>query len=244
MRNKLSALMGTAIAVMVFCAVAVNAADYDQIWFASSPTGGGSGSLDGAVSGVSIGPNDVAIVEDGSTYLVYEAKLSSAAESTPYVIAPDDVGGGTTRWHLMESSVSGFTAYKPAVFHESLKADYVYAGASKFFLYSGVSLTDAMAAGGMLYCHAPIASGCITIDIPAITGSTPYFSVTDMTGSGVTVRATSNTMYTDSIAAAGSAYFVNAGNSRHSASFTVNYESGTCAYVIVLGTTGSEWDLE
>lgn len=116
----------------------------------------------------------------------------------------------------------------------------VYGGASKFFVYGGTTLTGAMLAGGMLFCHA---SSPITLGIPDFSGSTPYFLVYDMTGSGVTVQTTDgDVLYNDD--ESGTALFVNAGNSRHSASFTCNAESGSCSYVVTLGVTGDYWDTE
>jgi hypothetical protein len=116
----------------------------------------------------------------------------------------------------------------------------VYGGVSKWFVYSGTTLTGDMLAGGMLFCHA---SSPIVLGIPAFSGSTGYFGLWDMTGSGVTVQTTNgDTLYSEDDA--GTAYFVNAGNSRHSASFTLNVESGSCSYVVVLGTVGNWWNVE
>lgn len=77
--------------------------EYHNIWYASSLTGGGTGALDAVVSGVSIGPGDSAVVISGATTAYfYRAFTSGTAESSPLVIAPDDVGLGTTRWHLVK----------------------------------------------------------------------------------------------------------------------------------------------
>lgn len=116
----------------------------------------------------------------------------------------------------------------------------VYGGASKFFVYAGTTLTGEMLAGGMLFCHA---GSPIVIGIPSFSGSTPYFVVYDMTGSGVTVQTTDGDPLYDGTDA-GTAYWVNAGNSRHSASFTCNVESGSCTYVVTLGTSGGEWEID
>lgn len=80
--------------------------DSHTAFYASSLIGGGSGSLDGAISGVSIGPYDIAIVrtsESGvSVTRFYNVTLTSETEDVPTVIRPDDVGAGVTSWHIMD----------------------------------------------------------------------------------------------------------------------------------------------
>lgn len=79
-----------------------------RIWFATSLTGGGTGSLDGAVSGVSISANDAAIVAtSGGTFYQFKADTNTLAENAPWIIRPDDVGGGVTSWILAASSTTG-----------------------------------------------------------------------------------------------------------------------------------------
>lgn len=77
-------------------------------------TGGGP-ALDG-ISGVSIGPFDVALVFDvsGGTVYFYDVDTSGATtEDSPNRITPDDLqaggsGSGSSMWQLMDSRVSGF----------------------------------------------------------------------------------------------------------------------------------------
>lgn len=80
--------------------------NYRNIWYATSTHGGGTGALDAVVSGVSINANDVALVKG---WYWYKAVNTGQSEVTPYIIAPDDVGGSTTRWQLMP--ISGRTEY-------------------------------------------------------------------------------------------------------------------------------------
>jgi len=131
---------------------------------------------------------------------------------------------------------SGVTAH-------DLSANAILAGVSKWYVYGGVTLNQTQLAGGMIYCHAPIGSGPIVIGISAISSSTGYVLVKDMTGSGVTIQTTDgDVLYNNSDA--GTAIFVNAGNSRHQAAITLNAESGTCKYADVIGTIGSSWYME
>lgn len=90
--------------------------DSHTIFYASSLTGGGSGSLDGAISGVSIGPKDAVIASDSTAGLVYfyHVTLTSEAENAPYVVRPDDVGAGVTSWELSKV-VSGTSIYRIAL---------------------------------------------------------------------------------------------------------------------------------
>jgi hypothetical protein len=62
--------------------------------------GGTSSDLD-SISYTAMTDDNVALVEDGekSYYYIYDSS-SSAAEESPFVIAPDDVGAGTGRWLL------------------------------------------------------------------------------------------------------------------------------------------------
>ena len=213
----------------------VMADSYERLWWASSATGGGSGSMDGAISGVSINATDACIVVDSNkNAALYKVALDSASEyavnGVYQVVAPDDVGAGATRWHLTKIYAAQFD-FRSGTTIPTL--DYVNAGASKYFVYSGVTLTADMLAGGMLYLHhtgSPIVLGWPLVT----TGSTAFAMVKDMTGSGVTVQTTDGqTLYGTN--GTGTAYFLNAGNSRGSATFTSVSESGSSRYVDVIG---------
>ena len=203
---------------------------FERMWFATGLIGGGTGDLDGAISGTSINVTDAAIVVD-SNYNVYvfKVKMDGATENSPIVIETDDVGTGLTRWHLANSGVSNLIAY-----------GYVKGGASIYCVYSGTTLTPDHLAGGMIYTFN---TSPIVLGIPPVTGSTPYFMVKDMKGGGVTIQTTNgDVLYNAS--ETGTAIFVNVGNSRHQATFNLVSESGTCAFVDVLGTRGGNWDVE
>jgi len=77
---------------------------------ATSLTGGGTGALD-AISNEDLQDNDGAVVitdGDGSYVYTYDAE-SSAAEDSPNVIAPDDIGGGNGRWILEKPEPASHT---------------------------------------------------------------------------------------------------------------------------------------
>ena len=96
---------------ILFSVTTANADSIERTWPFTSLTGGGSGSLDGAVSGVSINPDDQAFgthVTSGNTiWYHYRVELSGLDESGFDIIKPDDVGAGTTRWHLVTNSGRG-----------------------------------------------------------------------------------------------------------------------------------------
>jgi len=218
--------------------------NYHRVWPFTSLTGGGSGSLDGAISGVSINPNDAAFgtyVEGGVTkWALLRVNTSGAAESSPDIITPDDVGAGTTRWGLVTSSDQNLRKVSSPTF-SNLTINSGIGGASIYTVYSGTTLTANMLGGGLVYVFTPLSGSTPTvIGVPAITGSTGFCVIKDMTGGGVTVQTTDGeTLYDDD--EAGTAIFVNQGNSRHQVSIMMVTESGTCKFMDVLGTIGSNW---
>lgn len=101
--------IGLLLSVLAFaCTVSADSTRY--VWYATDTSGGATGALDAVASGVSIGQYDSAIVvkhsASGATIYEYAVRLSSSAESVPDIIAPDDVGIGTTRWHLVTRKVT------------------------------------------------------------------------------------------------------------------------------------------
>jgi len=226
-------------------AFAVDNYSGSEVFYVTSFTESGANSLDGAVSGVSIGASDTAIVTtydkaSGVTRVThYGVTRATEAEDTttypPTVIRPDDVGAGVTSWRIADVGYPELT--KPT----NIKANYVNAGASTFLVYSGVTLNSDMLAGGMLYLFntTPIVLG-----IPSFSSSTPYFMVVNTAGGGVTVQTTdTDVLYSGNDSGSGTALFVNVGNSRNQASFNLVYESGSCAFTHVIGTIGT-WDVE
>ena len=150
-------------------------------------------------------------------------------------------GTGTTQIAGVDS-LSGTSVVGGSLTTTSIKTtEVVYGGTSTWYVYSGTTLTGTMLAGGMIYVFTPPSGVTPTvIGIPAFTGSSGFFFVKDMTGCGVTVQtADSMTMYNDD--EVGTAYWVNAGHSRHAASFKLNQESGSCRFVDVLGEVGNYW---
>uniref|UniRef100_A0A6M3IJC2 Uncharacterized protein n=1 Tax=viral metagenome TaxID=1070528 RepID=A0A6M3IJC2_9ZZZZ len=146
------------IICVAFCALILSAssviASPHRIWYATSRTGGGVGALDGVVSGVSMSQYDGAIVitEGGEVY-VYDVKLDSASEVDPKVIAPDDVGAGTSRWHLawMSSGVS--------------TAQTIVGGVSIYNCTSGTTLGSEMLGGSFVGNYG--AASEVTFYVPA-----------------------------------------------------------------------------
>jgi len=134
------------IAITLFLCSPAFAVDDDEshtVWYASSLSGGGSGSLDGAVSGVSIGPYDVAIVKyvdtSGVTRVnVYYVTLYSEAESLPTVIRPDDVGAGVTSWHKIDFG------YPDTTYMDRIDAQAVRSGASGVIGAPGQTLASGL----------------------------------------------------------------------------------------------------
>ena len=90
-------------------AFAVDDDDAATIWYVKGIEGGTANTLDGAISGTSIGPYDTAIAShpNGSAY-IYRATFTTNLENSPYVIRPDDIAGGTTSWELVSFQVLNF----------------------------------------------------------------------------------------------------------------------------------------
>jgi len=206
-----------------------------SVFAARQATGGGSEALD-ALPALNIGAYDfVLLLSAESEFSVWKASNDNAPEGWPLRVRPDDVGGGVTTWHRASAGVSNLQVYGGATVVEGVKADYLVAGNSVYLLYSGVTLTSDMLAGGIIYNFS---SAAIDIGIPAISGSTACFLVKDMTGTGVTVRTTDmETMYAEQDV--GTRLVLDVGNSRDSAAFQMVTESGTCKFVDVLGTVGT-----
>jgi hypothetical protein len=137
--------------------------------------------------------------------------------------------------------ITGTSGVLSSVTATEIYSNTVRAGTSKWYVYGNTTLSADMLAGGMLFCHFSGPTP-FTLTIPSFTGSTPYFLVADMTGSGVTITPPSGVSIYDGTSV-GTYYFVNKGNSRHQAALTLNAESGACKYGFVVGKTGSNWKL-
>jgi len=67
----------------------------------TSYIGGGAGALDQLPS-ATLGDGDIAIVSNATVFSVHHYDSNSGAgESSPDVIAPNDIGGGDGRWLLV-----------------------------------------------------------------------------------------------------------------------------------------------
>ena len=84
------------LALLLFTASLAYADLKERTWPFHALTGGGTGSLDGGISGVSPNVTDQFIGIDNSSgtslYLFYRVTTDSAAENVPLVIRADDVG--------------------------------------------------------------------------------------------------------------------------------------------------------
>jgi len=160
----------------------------ERIWPFTSLTGSGSGSLDGAISGVSINPNDMAFgtyVEGGVTkWALLRVITSGAAESSPDIISPDDVGAGVTRWRLVTSSDQNLRAESSVTFTQ-ISASRALTGAS-IYINKPTSGTSVQYLNTLIYHDT---GGSSIYGLPPISGvSVPYVKfVAGPSGGGITV---------------------------------------------------------
>ena len=146
-----------------------------RFWVAPSSIGGGSGSADGAISGVSINASDRLIVITGNDeVLFYKVTNDSATESYPYVISPDDVGAGTTRWTLVDIA-SGVSTVRPIV-----------GGVSVYNLTTSQTLTIEMMGGSFIGNYGAASAVTFTV-LPAWKGASLNISLDQDQTSGSTI---------------------------------------------------------
>ena len=223
---KFKRLFISFVLISLFIASPVFAVDTHRIWYASSLTGGGTGALDGVVSGVSIGPYDAAIVVDSNLMVsIYTATNTTNAENAPYVIRPDDVAGGTTSWELV--SITGTTTYN----FEAVVADKIISGASLFVgSASGTTLTGTEL-GTVLYNNLTTSQ---IWRLPSISGtSVQYVKVVDgAAGGGVTIVPTDSEPFMASGLSGGSYFALPPGNPFKKATL-YGIKTGSTAYWLV-----------
>lgn len=176
MKNLIKGLLTLLIALLlIYTPYIVTAVDTHRNWYATSLTGGGTGALDGVVSGASIGPYDSAFVvtTDGS-YHIYKATFITAAENAPYVIRPDDVGGGVTSWELLQVK-SGVST-----------TDQIIGGVSMYNLTTSQTLTREMMSGAFIGNYGATSAVTFTV-LPAWKGATFNVSLDQDQTSGSTI---------------------------------------------------------
>ena len=170
---------------LIICAISLcsmaYAGDNDDrhtIWYASSLNGGGTGSLDGAVSGVSIGPKDIAFVSGtisgASIFYLYNVTMTSEAENAPYVIRPDDVAGGVTSWHMMVSGSGVSTAQN------------IVGGVSTYNITTSTTATREMMGGSFIGNYGAASEVTLTMS-PAFKGASCNISLDQDRTSGSTL---------------------------------------------------------
>ena len=126
-----------------------------SIWPATELVGGGD-ALDG-IAGVSIHASDLAVTISPARSVVYFHGVStgSEAESDPTYIAPNDIGGGVTRWKFLGlKEVSDFGSSQVSAFLTTLLSADSFTGATNFGLKSqlGVTITgsdESVSLGGI-----------------------------------------------------------------------------------------------
>jgi len=101
------------LAVLLFITSSAYAGDaIERTWTFHDLTGGGTGSLDSGMSGVSVNPTDHFIgtyTTSGVTrFLFYRVTTDSVVEVVPFRIRADDVGAGTTTYTLTAVGATGF----------------------------------------------------------------------------------------------------------------------------------------
>lgn len=168
------------VIIFLLCfSVSVYAGDNDDastIFFATSISGGGSGSLDGAVSGVSIGPNDAAVVVDsGLNVSIYKVILTDPSENIPSIILPDDVGVGVTAWSLCRI-ISGVST-----------EDTIVGGVSVYNLTSSQTMTREMMGGSYIGNYGASSEITVTL-LTAFRGASFNISLDQDISSGSTLN--------------------------------------------------------
>ena len=101
------------LAVLLFIASSAYADSKERTYTFHKLTGGGAGSLDASISGVSAGPTDQFIGIDNSSgnsvFLFYRVVTDSTAENKPLYVRADDVGAGATSYQQIDPFISGNT---------------------------------------------------------------------------------------------------------------------------------------
>lgn len=214
-------------------AFAVDDDDAATVFYATSLSGGGSNSLDGAVSGVSVGKQDIAIVTipgsitGTSAFALYKATFTSEAENLPTVVRPDDVGGGVTSWHKMDFGYPDLTIANKSTSGASLVVSPP----------SGTTFTQLM--------HNAIirndTASWVWWALPSISGtSVIVFKIVEFaSGAGVTVQTSDSQPFFGDGISGSSTFVLPTGNQGESATF-YGTASGTSKVWYVEAT--SSWE--
>lgn len=143
------------------------------------------------------------------------------------------VGSGGTVWivgaDIIETSASG-----NSVFVE-IRAD---GGATKYFMYSAVTATGGMLAGGILYWDSIDEGG---VSLEAISSNTPYFVFKDIGGGGVSIYVEEDDVLYGSTW--GTILWVPPDNIGHQIALTAN-TTGTSTFWDVIGRIGDNWNID
>jgi len=167
------------ILLIMLCVLAFSfmayADEITRLWPCPALTGGGSGSLDGAISGVTPNANDMYIVitEDKKVYF-YRTTNSSLADNDETVIAADNVGAGTTRYELAVVA-SGVSTTQQIV-----------GGVSVYNLTTSQTLTREMMGGSFIGNYGAASAVTFTV-LPAWKGASLNISLDQDQTSGSSI---------------------------------------------------------
>ena len=158
------------------------------IWGATALIGGAAGALDAhAYAEIQDGDPCITPVKGDKVYHHIFDSSSSAAESSPDVIAPDDVGENPGRWILQEPSPATVAANTAKNTNVPIATDPIWTAAGELVIGTGANTAHRLAAGA------------ITKMLVGGGAADPVW--TETTGSGAPVRATSPTIATPTLTA-------------------------------------------
>lgn len=176
----------------------------------------GDGSNLSGISGV--------ITSSTTGYIAYYKE--DGAISGMATLSGDSIFGGD----LKVDNISGVS---------ELVADVILGGISKYFVYSGITITSDMLASGSIYWDSTTMGG---VTLPAITGNTAFVLVKDIQGAGVSIFTENNQSILED-GSWGTLLWVAPDNLGHQIALTA-IMTGTSVFWDVLGFAGSNWTLE
>ena len=120
----------------------------------------------------------------------------------------------------------------------TLSVNKILGGISKYYVYTGTTITGNMLASGIVYWDSTTMGG---VTLQAISGDTPIFVFKDIQGAGVTVF-TENDQDIQNDGSWGTLIWVAPGNLGHQIALSAT-KTGVSTFWDVLGVIGSNWTL-
>ncbi len=195
------------------------------IWGATALIGGAAGALDAhAYAEIQDGDPCITPVKGDKVYHHIFDSSSSAAESSPDVIAPDDVGENPGRWILQEPSPATVAANTAKNTNVPIATDPIWTAAGELVIGTGANTAHRLAAGA------------ITKMLVGGGAADPVW--TEATGSGAPVRATSPTLVTPALGTPASGDLSNCTNAGGIVTTSVEDEA---EIALDTGKTGRGW---